>query len=53
MLKKKAVNGHGDDDILDLILNIREGKELKRETDSNTGVLKYDKVSLKVIMEKY
>jgi len=37
VLKQKTENGHGNDDILDLILNMREGKLMKEDSDMNGG----------------
>jgi len=44
MLQHKRENGHGNNDILDLILSMREGKELQSEAQdygSKNGVILY------------
>jgi len=37
VLKQKTEQGHGNEDILDLILNMREGKDLKGDEDMTVG----------------
>jgi len=49
MLKQKSLNGHGTDDVLDLVLNMKEGKTVKNEDDANNqGLVNQNKVSFPI-----